>query len=239
MTWSSNSSSVALVNSTTGAVTGISYESSATITASHIYITSAYSKSYTLAVDTPPSSPPLVPQEKSKWCWAATGQMLALNYAPSITATQSNAVRYVKGSVSDNAGAPKDTQLVAKYLLSTVSDDTEFAYTEYGTILTEAALINYLDTGHAVAIHRGFYYANDVTQTRMGGHALIICGHITVNGKNQYLILDPEPVSEGSIEWMSYTDICDSKDSDPTYRYFWDAVIAADISYFEDTVSIK
>lgn len=102
--------------------------------------------------------------------------MLALNYAPSITATQSSAVRYVKGATNDVPGFPSETLMVADYLLATVSNNTDLACTQYGTILTETALINYLDAGHAVAIHRGLYYGDDANNSRMAGHALIICG---------------------------------------------------------------
>ena len=132
---------------------------------------------------------------------------------------------------------PEDSKIAAEFLLGTVSNNTEIVCTEFGTILTENALSSYLDDGHAVAIHRGLYMSDDVNSARIDGHALLISGYITVDGVKKYMVLDPLPVNEGKIVWMTYNEIVSSKDG--IKRYFWDAVIAEDTSYFYDTISIK
>lgn len=237
ITWESLSPDVVMVDPSSGTITGIDYQKSAVIRAYHDLYGTRYSKSYGVTVRIAPYSPPLKPQEQSQWCWAAVAQMLALDYAPSITATQSDAVRAVKGSVVNKDGDQLECEEAAEYLLSTVSNGTNIAYTAIGTILTENALSSYLDDGHAVAIFRGMYSGDDVNSWRMGGHALLVSDYITVDGVKRYMVFDPLPVNEGTIRWLSYDDIVSEEDQG--VRYFWDAVIAEDTSYFYDTISIK
>ena len=157
--------------------------------------------------------------------------MLALYYEPTITATQSDAVYHIFGNTGNNEGSNVQIAQAAEFFLESVGNEMDIDNTEHGTIITKESLIRFLDAGHSVIIKRGVYLRDDVTGFRIKGHASLICSYATIEGECKFMILDPLPINQGSVVWLTYDDICSNKDKD-NIRWFWDGIIAAYIGSY-------
>lgn len=181
----------------------------------------------------------------SSWCWVATAQMLALNYNSTITATQADGVQAVFGTtVNIGSSHPLEAASAANYFLGTVNNTSvTIGYSTMGKVLTEQALINYIDNGDVVGIYAGFYMGNDVTDIRAGGHAFLVYGYEQVSGVYQFFIYDPMPVNVGEAYRLTYAQLrahYENYDEDSSLEklYFWDGFFAANNSFINDTISI-
>ena len=242
VTWSVGNSQIATVNESTGAVTGRRNGRCTTITVKKTDNGVTYSKTYTIYV----TNVPLKPQQMSSWCWAATAQMLALNYDRTITASQADGVQEIFGTAGDTGSThPLEAAAAANYFLGTTHNTSvTIGYSTMGEVLTEQALINYIDNGDVVGVYAGFYMADDVTSYRMGGHAFLVYGYEQVSGVYQFFIYDPMPMNVGEAYRLTYAQIRDHYDNyssvtDEPIRYFWDGFFAADNSYIDNTINIK
>ena len=214
-------------------VIGVEKSSEGILVASRSFIGNSYlyNKQITIKVSEAPNSPPLKPQEKSNWCWVASAQMLALNYEPSISKTQSDAVNSIFGSTLDKKGTAEQTAETTEYFLESVGNNTSIGYTELGTIITKESLIRFIDAGHSIIIRRGLYYENDTSGKRAQGHASLICSYANIDGDLKFMILDPWPVNEGEIVWLTYKKICCNVE-EGLYTWFWDGIVAAYIGSY-------
>ena len=236
---SASNPSVVLFEESSHRIIGLVSEGNGFLVVSYTYSghSNAFNIRILISVSPTPVSPPLKPQEMSNWCWAASAQMLALNYDPRITLTQSNAVNYIFGDTKNKGGSAQQTAAAAEFYLESVGNNTPISHTDEGTIISKNALLGYLEAGHSVIIRRGLYASDDVSGIRFSGHAMLICSYAVTNEGCKFFLLDPWPVNGGSVEWMSYEEICSSTD-ESNQRWFWDGVIAADISFLDDTTTI-
>ena len=182
------------------------------------------------------SSTPLEGQEMGLWCWVTTAKMFARNYYPSITATQADAVRNVKGSVMNVSGGADEIIEAINYYVSTVSDETmDLVYYQY-CVYSQNTLIQFLNDGNVVGVAIGEYKSS--AANRNDGHAVLIYGYVTVDSDIYFLVKDPSPVGDGDIYMISYEDLyCETKvNGDETFYYVWETAIVTRGLYSGQTI---
>ncbi len=230
--WYSGDPAVASVDSQIGTVTGIISGQCATISVRIKFNSVFYIKSYKVYV----TSVRLVPQGMSNWCWVATAQMLAMNYAGAISVSQSSAVNSIFGSSGNIAGSPEKSEQAAEYFINNSSSTSvDIVHTSYGTILSKTAVIGCIDEGHVLIAFRGVYPGAQTLNQRNGGHAVLIYGYEYINGTYEFFVFDPNPIGSGTALTMTYEDLRNgaATTENDSYVHIWDAVIVADGWYFE------
>ena len=147
---------------------------------------------------------PLIGQEMSQWCWAASAQMAARTNWTS-TRTQTEMVTHVKGSPVNEPATTSEMQTAANF----ASETTDYYV---ASVITESELITELNLGRPVAVLRGWYSSSGI---RNGGHFTVIYGYqITNSGSYIFAIRDPWPVDVGVDRTMSYAQIVNGTPSD-------------------------
>ncbi len=131
---------------------------------------------------------PAIAQEQSLWCWAACAQMVGGHYGS--TLTQSDIVRFVKGSVYNVSANNSQIAQAAKYTTSR---------THYVT---------------SVSSYSFSRLQNDINNGRpsIGGvgdsstsHVYTLKGYYLVSGlPSKVELIDPYDATEYTVDWTSY-----------------------------------
>lgn len=111
-------------------------------------------------------------QRQSNWCWATCSSVVLQHYG--INASQEDIVRYVKGGLYNQTGTVSEMlQAVRGYGLSASFRGVPY----YNDIKNE------IDAGNPMETLIGW--------TNGGGHALVLDGYFTNQGRNYIEIMDP------------------------------------------------
>lgn len=111
---------------------------------------------------------PTFKQEKSQWCWVATGRMVGY-YFYNTSRTQSDGVRFIKGSVVNQGGSIVDIRNVTRFFTHNNNNFYNTGVLSFSTI--EQYINKYWPITAAIKWNGG------------GGHAVVIYGYI-VGPKN-------------------------------------------------------
>lgn len=127
-------------------------------------------------------STPLLGQQKTNWCWAASSQMVARTFV-NTGKTQTEIVIHVKGSNVNEGGTYTEAIQAIKF-----ATDNTIEYRSSG-VISEREIRSNIDKGYPVYLSRGWY--PDGT-TRRDGHATVIYGYqILKSGNYKFLVRDP------------------------------------------------
>ena len=129
-------------------------------------------------------------QEQSNWCWVASARGAA-RAETTVTATQSDGVRHVKGSVVNARGSRDETERAAEYY----SPSSDFV--QYGGPLSFNQIKACIDNGHLVITLFFPHESNPATS----GHAIFINGYNTNDGEQQVRFCEP---NDGTTQWYYY-----------------------------------
>lgn len=111
-------------------------------------------------------------QRQSNWCWATCSSAVLQHYG--INASQEDIVRYIKGGLYNQTGSVQDMlQAVRGYGLSASFRGVPY----YNDIKSE------IDAGNPMETLIGW--------TSGGGHALVLDGYFSNQGRNYINIMDP------------------------------------------------
>ncbi|MBQ5953499.1 MAG: hypothetical protein IJL47_05615 [Lachnospiraceae bacterium] len=136
-----------------------------------------------------------VPQQQSKWCWAASAQNVAKVEYPSSTRTQSNIVTHIKGSaINDYVWFHSETKEAAEYACY----DTK-SFSSAG-MLYYSVLSDLIYNGHPVI---AFLSAGLIKP----GHYVLFMGW-GISESNENLIYLYDPGNGGSYQCYSYYGLC-------------------------------
>ena len=196
-------------------------------------------------------------QQTSKWCWATAARIFAKHYYPEVTRTQSEAVAYVKGSITNDGGFEDDAQDAIEYYIGNIDGATltlQNAISDGGDRskrYPEEVLRRFLDDGHVIFISRSWY----VGDKRDSGHSMVITGYVSirVGGVTQYryIIYDPWPssatslgdtpqITNGQKYLRSYQWICNgskaSSGYEPTDNGIWEGYVTVDTLYSDNSI---
>lgn len=132
-------------------------------------------------------------QERSNWCWVASARGVARGET-TVTATQSAAVRHVKGSVVNEKGTPDETEQAAEYF----SPSSDFV--QYGGPLAFNQIKACIDNGHLVMT---LFFPNE-SSLATSGHAIFVIGYDDdYNGDGEKVIRYCE-TSDGTTKWYLF-----------------------------------
>lgn len=130
-----------------------------------------------------------VKQAKSKWCWAATSQMIGNYMNSGSSRTQWDVVAYIKGSsYPDRGGSTSDIEKGIKY----ASGDT-VTYTS-GSTRSWSSHTSDINNGNPIGVWMNWDSG--------GAHALVCAGTKTSGGSNYLYIIDPW--EDNTSEWYKY-----------------------------------
>ena len=161
---------------------------------------------------------PLCEQLKTKWCWAACGEMLARTYNINFSRSQTESVLHVYGNTIDQTGSIAEIEKVAEFI--TVGIDY---YSAFDRIYSENILTKLLHDGYPVVINRAKLAGGD-------GHSIVAYGFYYKNTGDLYIrYKDPE----GNMYDMAY----DKLRNDGTYK--WTDIAVKNNSKASDTISPK
>lgn len=146
------------------------------------FITAIPASAATLGVDR-------VKQSKTKWCWAATSEMIGSYMNSSSGRTQWDIVAYIKGSSYPNSGGSvSDIKKAIKY----ASGDT---------VTYKSGGVRSWDV-HASQIDEGNPLAVWMSWNGGGAHAVVCAGTKTTSGNNYLYIIDPW--EDNTSQWYRY-----------------------------------
>lgn len=178
-------------------------------------------------------------QQKSYWCWVTSARMFSKHSYPSVTYTQADAVRHVKGSAGNYSGNRVEVQLAINYYISNIAGASIDMVVKDYVIYSEDNLVRFLDDGHVVYISRGWYSDPDDPDTRNGGHATLLYGYTTIDSDIWFLVRDPLPIDEGEAYMISYEKLCNGaycRDDEVADTGVWYASIVVNTSYANETI---
>jgi len=145
-----------------------------------------------------------IKQEKSNWCWAACSEMagryicgypfLGIGYR-----SQSDIVKYVKGSTADLPGSLADSAKGSKY-----ASKDKYTYYYESKVWSWSDLRGEIDNNRTVQLGAG-YYEN---QIRRGGHMVILTGWTFNSSSNRYYIYYNDPW-DGTQQFCEYSAFLD------------------------------
>ncbi len=148
-----------------------------------------------------------VPQEKTKWCWAASAEN-SVRAVRTPTHSQKEAVKKIKGTVinpyPNKGGTVQETADAAEYISNYKLD-----YFGVSTALSFSALNRQNAYGYAPVIIGGNY-----TDIRTGGHAVILVDCYTIGGTQfiQYYECDKfNAIGGEGLRRCSYNDFCNGR----------------------------
>ena len=135
-----------------------------------------------------------VPQEYSKWCWAASAQNAAKVEYPSSTRTQSDIVNYVKGNTANTTATHAQTKIAANYACYNTKSFSNAGMFYY------SVLSDLIYNGHPVI---AFLSAGLIQP----GHYVLFIGW-GISESNESLIYLYDPANGGSYQCYSYYGLC-------------------------------
>ena len=197
-------------------------------------------------------------QQMSMWCWVTAARIFAKHYyGPEVTRTQSEAVAFVRGRITNDGGFEDYGKTAIEYYIGNIDDaalNLQYAKSDSPStkkIYSEEILRRFLDDGHVVYITRNRYKEGEYD----GGHVTVITGYvsITVGGVTQYryIIYDPWPSSipspwdtqqttEGQKYLRSYQWICNGSKVSSGYESadtgIWEGYITVVTSYSGESI---
>ena len=178
-------------------------------------------------------------QQRSLWCWAAVARMFAKHYYPTISYTQGEAVTDVMGSAVNEGGNVLETQQAISFYISNITNASlQTSITDH-RIYDEATLLQFLNDGNVLCIGRGLYRDTSNSNTRYGGHMILIYGYTIVGDDYYYLIHDPEPVNQGNSHMLSYEMLCNGQnpqDGEKADNGVWVDTVVLATSYSSNTI---
>jgi hypothetical protein len=144
-------------------------------------------------------------QEQTAWCWVACARGLA-EQEGIVTATQEEAVEYVKGAVVNAGGSLEELTRAANYF------SKGNGFVALYRPLTFEEIVSSIDDGHIISASCGYFIGN----YRMGGHSVLIIGY-DVRKEKQYLhYYDP---LTGETTEITYQYFCERPAGGKTLRY--------------------
>ena len=185
------------------------------------------------------SSVALEGQKKSLWCWATSARMFAKHFYPSVTYTQNQAVKHIKGSEDNLAGNVAKLEEAVQYYISNIDGACIDSIWKDDLVYSKESLLRFLDDGYVVAIGRSEYSNFAGSNVRVGGHFTLIFGYIIVNGEHRFLIRDSLPVNLGETKIMSYEMIFNGQNpqnGENADHFAWDSVVVINTSYANETI---
>jgi len=152
-----------------------------------------FESSYTL-------NTPLIPQEMSNWCWAASALMNARTLVPNTAVTQTNIVRHTFPNATniDLQGNRQHQVNAARF-----ATNNTVSYTCPNKALTLPELYSQLRAGHPVNVEIGFYSGT----TRTNGHIIVVYGYTLDAFGLRFRAHDPSPVNQGVTMLMTYEQL--------------------------------
>lgn len=133
-----------------------------------------------------------VKQAKTKWCWAATSQMIGNYMNSGSSRTQWDVVAHIKGSDYPNVGgSTSDIKNGIKY----ASNDT-VTYTS-GSTLSWSSHTSNIDSGNPIGVWMNWDDGR--------AHALVCAGTKTTSGNNYLYIIDPW--EDNVSQWYKYDSL--------------------------------
>lgn len=129
-------------------------------------------------------------QEKGNWCWAAAARMAA-SYLYSSVPSQSNIVKYVKGSVVDQ---PASTTETAKALMFATGNRRQTGSTQQGNPWTFQHVKTSIDN------HRPLI---PLVNASGSGHYYTICGYDGATSK--IALIDPGDAKRKTCSWSDFS----------------------------------
>lgn len=125
---------------------------------------------------------PVIGQEHDKWCWAACALMSGKTYQAT-NKTQSDIVKYVKGSIVNAAAYSPEIIQAANYATGNTHQKVD--------TINQDDLILELNRGNPVILGVELFYKGNT----QGGHTVIIYGYYAVAGTYRFQINDPWPAN--------------------------------------------
>lgn len=130
-------------------------------------------------------------QERSNWCWVASARGAA-RAETTVTATQSDGVRYVKGSVINEKGTRDETEQAAEYF----SPNSDFV--QYGGPLSFNQIKVCIDNGHLVMT----LFFPGTGNPKTSGHAIFVIGYDDDNDGAEMIRYCE--TNDGTTKWYLY-----------------------------------
>lgn len=127
-------------------------------------------------------------QEMSQWCWVASARGVARGET-TVTKTQADGVRAIKGNVIDEGGTDDETLRATKYF-SPNSDFIMYGPLSFNQI---QACIN---NGHLILT-----LYDPLIDVHLNGHAMFVTGYNTNNGRQDVWYCEP---FEGFTGWYPF-----------------------------------
>ena len=144
-----------------------------------------------------------IPQEESKWCWAACACMMTQYYFPQAFVVQQHGVWHVKYQVINETGTQLETEQAIAYYIRNIDNASLVLHHTLGEVYGPETLIQFIDDEHILYIIID-YYTDIESQERSSRHGVIICGYVLVNGEYRFVVKDPWPVNVGKTYIISY-----------------------------------
>lgn len=135
---------------------------------------------------------PVIRQQKTQWCWAASGEMAGKAVNPSSTRTQSDGVYYVTGGYENYPNTSNAAASVATY----VSKNQKRFYVDRGTWTINSIRSEIMDRQSPLITLGGYY---DYYGNRNGGHFVVIDAVYEYSNTLRYV--DPW---DATTHWCSY-----------------------------------
>ncbi len=133
-----------------------------------------------------------VKQAKTKWCWAATSQMIGNYMNSSSNRSQWDVVAYVKDSSYPNVGGTTgDIRQGIRY-----ASGSTVTYTS-GSICSWLSHTSNINSGNPIGVWMNWDSG--------GAHALVCAGTKTTSGSNYLYIIDPW--EDNTSEWYNYNSL--------------------------------
>lgn len=133
-----------------------------------------------------------VVQAKSKWCWAASSEMVGRYHNSNSTRDQWDIVKYIKGSNYPNeGGSNSEIEKAIRY----ASVDT-VTYTT-SNILSFDEHKKHIDNSNPIVVRMDWDSG--------GAHAVVCAGYKTSGGSNYIYIIDP--IEDTTMEYYNYTSL--------------------------------
>ena len=216
ITWSSDDTQIASVNSSTGTVTA----GSAKCRATTITATSSLGVSTQYIICVTPVT--LEAQQTEYWCWVASARMFTENYTTvDDEDTQAKVASDLGLFDNENGGTTIDiSNAIREFSNGSLTEENIGKTTDQTKwmVLTKTALISALDEGNVVCI--GIEYTSTGIK-----HALLIVAHHETSDGDLFVLFDPGPCSVGSIHVVSYETICSGSFTE-NGSHVWSSVVA-------------
>lgn len=184
-------------------------------------------------------------QKKSAWCWAATARMFAKHYYSGVTYTQEQAVMEIKQTAFavNEGGDIHETKAAVEYYISNISEDSlrldSATSTEENGVYSKETLCRFLDDGHVVLVGRRRYPDLNNPNRITAVHAWLIFGYVYIGSEIRFLLWNPEPVNQGSLEIMSYEKLYNGRDyrtDEEADEGIWFATLVFETVYADERI---